>query len=261
VRAIAWSLAIYATLLGAVWCGQDRLLFHPTVLAPDHAFAFGDDVHEVGIEVPGARLSALHLRLPAPRGVIVFLHGNAGSLDSWFTNTAAWRRANYDLFMIDYRGFGKSTGAIESEAQLRADARAAWDHVAPQYEGKPRVVYGRSLGTALAAGLAAEVQPDLTVLVSPYRSMVELGGEHYPWVPTALLRYPLRTEDDAARIEGPVVIFHGEGDTLIPISHAEAIAARVPHAELVRLPGAGHDDVHDHPRYREALTAALARLR
>ena len=94
---------------------------------------------------------ALHLRLPAPKGVVFFLHGNGGSLESWFINPEFYRRANYDLFMIDYRGYGKSTGQIESEAQLRADVRAAWATVAPQYAGRKVVFYGRSLGTGLAA--------------------------------------------------------------------------------------------------------------
>ncbi len=242
-----------------MWCGQERLLFHPTVLAPEHRFTYGDDVHEVVIDVPGAQLSALHLRLPAPHGVVVFLHGNAGSLQGWFSNAEFWRRANWDVFMIDYRGFGKSTGAIESEAELVADVRAAWDHVAPQYDR--HVVYGRSLGTALAAGLAADVQPDLTVLVSPYRSMVALGSEIYPWVPQFLARYPLHTDDAVARIDGPVLILHGDADTLIPIAHAEALVGLAHDGELVPLPGVGHDDVHESAVYREALVNALARLR
>jgi alpha-beta hydrolase superfamily lysophospholipase len=85
-----------------------------------------------------------------------------------------YRAANYDLFMLDYRGYGKSSGRIESEAQLRADVLAAWRTVEAQYAGKRKVIYGRSLGTALAAGLAAEVQPDLTILVSPYCDMAQL---------------------------------------------------------------------------------------
>lgn len=257
---LALLAGTYAAVLAAIWWGQERLLFHPTVLPGEHRFAFGDDVHEVAIDVHGAQLSALHLRLPNPHGVVFFLHGNAGSLESWFVHTEAWRAANWDLFMIDYRGFGKSGGVVESEAQLRADVLAAWNHVAPSYEGQPRVIYGRSLGTALAAGLAAEVQPDLTILVSPYRSMVALGAELYPWVPTFLSRYPLRTEDDAARIAGGLLVLHGDADTLIPYAHAEAIHARAPTSELVRLPGAGHDDVHDHPEYRRALRQALDRV-
>jgi len=127
------------------------------------------DIHEVAIDVPGAWLSALHLKLPNPKGVVFFLHGNAGSLENWFVNPEFYRHANYDLFMVDYRGYGKSTGRIESEAQLRADVCAVWATVVPQYTGRKVVVYGRSLGSGLAAGLAAEMgsanhPPDLTVL-------------------------------------------------------------------------------------------------
>ena len=81
-------------LLAALWWGQERLLFMPTVLPAEHRFDFGADVHERWIDVPGARLNALHLRLPAPRGVIFFLHGNAGNLQSWFVNADFYRRAN-----------------------------------------------------------------------------------------------------------------------------------------------------------------------
>ena len=75
------------------------------------------------------------------------------------------------IVMMDYRGYGKSTGRIESEAQLNADARAVWARYAPRYRGRKVVFFGRSLGSGLAASLAAQEQPDLTLLVSPYRSM------------------------------------------------------------------------------------------
>jgi acetyl esterase/lipase len=78
--------------------------------------------------------------------------------------------------------------------------RAAWAAVAPRYAGKRVVLFGRSLGTGLAAGLAAELQPDLTVLVSPYTSLRALAAEHYRWVPTALLRYPLATDELLPRV-------------------------------------------------------------
>jgi hypothetical protein len=138
--------------------------------------------------------------------------------------------------MLDYRGYGKSSGRIESEEQLRADVRAAWQAVAPQYAGKRTVIYGRSLGTALAAGLAAEVQPDLTILVSPYCSMRQLMRQHHPLLPPALLRYPLATCADAVRIDGPLLLVHGEQDTLIPIGTASNWRQRYQHARLFAWP-------------------------
>ncbi len=264
LSALAIGLGVAATcwavLVGALYLWQERLLFQPLPLPQSYPFAYGSDVREVSVEVPGARLNALHLTLPRPRGVVFFLHGNAGNLASWFTNADFYRRANVDLFMLDYRGYGKSTGRIESEAQLRDDVRAAWRAIAPRYAGLPRVIYGRSLGTALAAGLAAEVQPELTILVSPYRSMQAMASEHYPWVPGAALRYPLRTEDDAARIHGPVWLVHGEQDSLIDMSHSEAIRERVPQAKLLRVPGAGHNDLQRFDVYTDALREMLLRL-
>jgi pimeloyl-ACP methyl ester carboxylesterase len=249
----------YGGLLAWYYGFQERVLFQPTVLPADHRFDLGD-VEELSIDVDGATLSALHLKLAEPNGVVFFLHGNGGSLASWFTNTEPYRAANYDLFMLDYRGYGKSSGRIESEAQLRADVLAAWKVVAPRYEGKRKVIYGRSLGTALAAGLAAEVQPDLTILVSPYCSMAELMHTHYSYLPTAILRYPLATCDAVPRIRGPVMLMHGELDTVIPIGQSEHLLDLAQDARLVRLPAAGHNDIHQFDEYKIELQRALKAL-
>jgi pimeloyl-ACP methyl ester carboxylesterase len=248
---------LYAVLLGLVWWQQERLIFLPSRLAVDHRFDFGADVHEAWVDVPGARLNALHLRNAQPRGVAFFLHGNAGSLDSWFTNAEFYRRLNLDLFMLDYRGYGKSSGRIASQEQLEADVRAAWASIAPRYAGLRRVVLGRSLGSALASGLAAELQPELTVLVSPYESMAALAAEHYRWVPQALLRYPLRTDEALSRVRSPVLLVHGERDSIIGPEHSQRLVAAAPHAELVLIPGAGHNDLQQFPAYLDALAARL----
>ncbi|WP_374565421.1 alpha/beta hydrolase [Ideonella sp.] len=269
-RALRWlaalavvPLLLYLAALTWLWFRQERLLFHPDPWpSQDPPALAAPDVHTVWVDVPGARLHALHLQQPGARGLVFFLHGNGGNLASWFVNTDFYRRAGYDLFMLDYRGYGRSSGQIASEAQLMDDVRAAWRQVSAQYTGRPVVVYGRSLGTGLAAQLAAEVDPALTVLVSPYRSMAALAGEHYPMVPAAVLRYPLRTDEVVARIRGPVWLVHGERDNLIPLAHSEALraAAGAQHAHLLRLPEAGHNDVHEFPAYLDGLRAELARL-
>ena len=257
-------LLLYAAGLAWLWFQQERLLFAPTVLPPGKLLSMAPDVHEVGIDVPGARLSALHLRLPNPKGVVFFLHGNGGSLETWFVNPEYYRRANFDLFMIDYRGYGKSTGQIESEQQLRADVRIAWSGIAAQYAGRKVVLYGRSLGSGLAAGLSAELQggraPDLTVLVSPYRSMLALAAEHYRWVPQYLLRYPMRTDAAVAQIRGPLLLIHGEHDALIAPRHSEALKALAPHASFALIARAAHNDLQDFDDYLGVYARALAAL-
>lgn len=249
----------YAALLTVLWWGQERLLFRPRPLPESHRFERGADVHEAWVEVPGARLHALHLRLRQPRGIVFFLHGNAGNLQSWFVDVEVYRRLNFDLYMLDYRGFGKSSGRIGSQAELEADVRAAWNSIAPRYAGKRRILHGHSLGSGLAAGLAAEVQPELTVLLSPYSSVADLAREHLPWVPPALLRYPLRSDLALARVRTPVLLIHGQRDTRIPPVHSHRLQAVQPAAELLLVPGASHGDIHRHPVYLDALAAALAR--
>ncbi len=259
-RLAGWALTaalLWAGLVAALWFRQEWLIFRPHTLPADWVFDKGADVHERWIDVPGGRLNALHLKLPAPDGVVYFLHGNGGSLEGWFVNLDAYRRANLDLFMIDYRGYGKSPCCITSQAQLHADVRAAWQAIAPAYAGKTRVFYGRSLGTGLAAVLAAEVQPELTILASPYLSMAALADEHYAWVPQAVLRYPMRTDEALVRVTTPVLMLHGTEDRLIDVSHARRLKALRPQTTLVEIAGAAHNDVSRFDAYREAVAAAL----
>ncbi len=267
IRVAIWvvlALAAVTVLAGAgLWFKQERLLFKPVVLSADTVLAPAPDTHEVSVPVDGATLSALHLKREGAKGLVFFLHGNAGNLQSWFVNTDFYRQANFDLFMVDYRGYGKSTGDVASEAQLRADVRTAYAMVGPQYAGRKVVVYGRSLGSGLAAGLAQDTQfrpPDLTVLVSPYSSLVALTAEVYPLVPEFMIRYPLRTDRLVGQISSPLLLFHGAADTFIAPSHSAVLKAIAPQAELVLVPGAGHNDLQNFPVYRARLAAALSAL-
>jgi hypothetical protein len=262
---LAAAGCVYTAAIGWLWLRQERLMFEPTTLPPDWVLATDPDVHELWIDVPGARLSAAQLRLPDPRGVVFFLHGNSGNLTDCLIDMDAFRQVNFDVVMFDYRGYGKSTGCIASEEQLRADVRAVWAEFAKQYEGKRVVISGQSLGTGLAAGLAAELcaagrTPDLTLLVSPYSSGRALADELYPWVPRQVLRYPLHTVEDAMRLQGPLMLIHGDKDELIGIHHSEALRTAVPNAQLLRIEGGGHNDLHKFPIFREALAGVLACL-
>jgi fermentation-respiration switch protein FrsA (DUF1100 family) len=101
------------------------------------------------------------------------------------------------------------------------------------------------------------LQPELTVLISPYESLAALAAEHYRWVPQALLRYPLRTDAAVARIQSPLLLVHGERDSLIEPKHIERLLVLAPHAERVLIQGAGHNDLQLFPAYLEALAARL----
>jgi uncharacterized protein len=258
LAAVLLGAALYAGAIGWLWWRQEAMIFRPEPLAADAVLATEADVVERYLDVPGARLNLLELRLPQPRGVVFFLHGNSRNLKTWFVNTELYRQAGYDLVMMDYRGYGKSSGHIDGEAQLMADVRAVWADVAPRYAGLQRVIYGRSLGTGPAAQLAVDLQPELTVLVSPYRSMLALALDRYPYIPDVVLRYPLRSDAALAQVRTPVLLVHGTADTLIPPAHSAALQALAPQARTVLIEGAGHSDIHQHPAYLALLKQALA---
>jgi pimeloyl-ACP methyl ester carboxylesterase len=268
-RGIAFSaptlLLVWSLLVAALWWGQERLLFEPKALGSNQAID-APDVTQDWIDVPGARLHAIHFRQPLvdgvrrTKGLIFYLHGNVGNVATWFVQPSFWRDSGYDLYMLDYRGFGKSTGRIQSEAQLHADVLTAWDHVAPGYAGLKTVIYGRSLGTGLAVHLAAIVQPDLLVLVSPYASMTAVMNVHYPWVPDAILRYPLASDRYINQVQHATLIFHGLRDTVIPAAQAEVLLNRARHGELILLPNVGHGDVHEDAIYQDTLRRRLRDL-
>ena len=123
----------YAILLGALYVGQESLIFPGTPLPADHRFSFDQPFEEIRVPVPGGSLDALLFPQPKTRGLVFYLHGNRGNLQSWTTGLDFYRRARYDLFVFDYRGYGRSEGRNVDEAQLDADVRAAWNAIAPRY--------------------------------------------------------------------------------------------------------------------------------
>ena len=258
LRVATASILAYSLMLGYLYAAQESLIFVGTKLPADHEFEFDLPYRELTIDVDGAALNALHFLQPDPRGLVFFLHGNGGNLRSWTTGADYYQRVNYDMFMLDYRGYGKSTGEIVSEKQLHADVRVAWDTIAPEYAGKPIVLYGRSLGAALAVRLATEVEPDLVILVSPFSSMLAMASAQYPIVPTALVRYPLRSDEIIANVQAPIVFVHGDRDTFIPIDHSIELRELATSAtSLLTIEGADHYDIHRYSSYLEGLADVL----
>lgn len=250
---------LYGGVAGSFYAGQEKIIFRPVPLPAAHSFTL-EQTNEVIIPVEGATLSALHFKQANAKGVIFFLHGNGGNLTSWLKTTDFYRKNNFDLFMIDYRGYGKSSGSIDSEAQLHADVLAVWKHVAPEYEGKKRVIFGRSLGTTLAAKLATEVHADWTVLVSPFYNIDAMRRDYYSWLPAALMRYSFTTDQWLPNVKSPITIIHGDRDEMIAYSHAERLQAIVPRAELIKIDGGTHLNLHHLPQYIDALSERLVKL-
>ncbi|RTQ46741.1 alpha/beta fold hydrolase [Hymenobacter gummosus] len=264
MKLLLWLLgiagALYVLVCLMLYFQQEHLLFFPTRLPADYRFRFPGRWQERWITAPdGVKLNGLLFRAEGPRrGLVFYLHGNGGALDGWGDVAPLYTALGYDVFLLDYRGYGKSPGRIGSEAQLKADVEAAYRQLTADYPEQQTVVLGYSLGTGLAAWLAARHQPRLLVLQAPYYSMQDMARSHYPWVPGFLVRYPLRTYEVLPRVQAPVLLFHGTADEVIyPASSAKLRALLPASARLVELPGAGHNGMTDNPQYQRTIRAVL----
>jgi len=281
VRILTWiGAAVVAWGIVCAWYyfRQESVIFQPSRLSTGHDYRFDRPFEEQWIVVePGVELNALlfpasrpQTSEPAdgspPRGspVVLYLHGNAGHLQDWGWHADLYVEAGHDFLVIDYRGYGKSGGRIDSEAQLQADVDRVWEWTTARYTPADVTLVGYSLGAALAARLACEAEPPPArlVLLAPFYSARDMARRLVPYVPIGLLRYPLRTDLALAECppELPVTIFHGEGDRTVPVSQGRRLAEPAPgRARFVALPGTGHQDVVDSPVFRGEMRALLAR--
>ena len=252
------SLLSYSFVLWGLYHYQETLIFPALPLSQHYKFNFKEPFEELSIPVEGGKLNALHFKQPDPKGLVFFLHGNGGNLKNWATGADFYQRTNYDMFIFDYRGYGKSSGRIQSQGQLHADVQLAWDFIVPKYAGKPIVIFGRSLGTGLAVELARKENPELLVLVSPFTSMVALAQAQFPLAPSWALRYPFRTDKLISDVRSRTVLIHGSEDNLIPMFHSEKLFSllQAP-SKLLIVEGAGHNNIHKFASYLNSLAAEL----
>lgn len=258
-------LALASLVVFGVWAlfnlylylHQERLLFYPTPMAEKARLVFPRPAEEYFIPVAGARLHALRFTTPKARGVVVLFHGNAGNLASWGSALEPFVDRGYDAVAVDYRGYGKSSGRIESEKQLLADAEAVYQWVLARYPEGKVILCGRSLGSALAVHLAARHKPRRLILQSAYFSMLDVKRRIYPYVPGFVLRYPLRIDRWITAVTCPVDFIHGQIDQLIPYSSSERLLPLVQGEKRLFPIDAGHDDLTDSAAYDAALDVVL----
>ena len=250
--------ASYILVCSGLYFQQNELIFHPEVLAADFRFSFPQSFSEVNVPVEGARLNALHFTVAQPRGVVLFFHGNAGSLRRWGEVAESFTHRGYDSFAFDYRGYGKSSGKIKTERQLHDDADRVYAYMRERYAAENIIVYGRSLGSGIAAQLAVRHTPKMLILETPYFSLKDLTATFYPYVPGFLLKFPLRTDLALPQVKSPVYLIHGTRDAVVPYASSERLLPLIASTkEMVAIPGGEHNGLRLTPTYNAALDRFL----
>jgi alpha-beta hydrolase superfamily lysophospholipase len=258
LQGLLFLLSCYALGCCVAYWLQETLIFHPTVLTKDYTFRFETDYEELYLEVaPNVHLHALRFRAENSKGIVFYVHGNAGSLQDWGSLSSLYISLGYDLFMFDYRGFGKSDGKIKSQEQFFDDVQILYDYVKEEWDEKQIIVEGFSIGTATAAKIAVENNPRHLILKAPYYSLVHLIKSRHPYLPTLLLKYQFMTIDFLKQVTCPTTVFHGTADELIPVSNAERLSKEISSVDFIVIPDCLHNDIPYSSLYQDKMQRIL----
>jgi len=267
-----WNILIpvaiaYAAVMALVFFFQSRLVYYPGVgremaVTPQ---AYGLRFESVEIRTAdGESLAAWWVPAEGARGTVLFFHGNAGNISHRLDYLQMFHRLRYSTLIVDYRGYGMSTGS-PSEKGTYLDAEAAWDYARHSRMALPQdiVIAGESLGGAVATWLAAKENPRAVILLSTFTSVPDLGAQVYWFLPVRLLsRIRYDNRENLKRISAPVFIAHSRDDDVVPYAHGKKLfeAANEPKAFL-EMSG-GHNDgfIFTRPEWVAALAAFLNEL-
>lgn len=249
----------YAALLVLVYLIQEQIIFKPEKLHKDFVYKYDIPFRELNFDVePGVSINGLHFTCANPLGLILYFHGNTRSIKGWAKYAKDFYRYNYDVVLVDYRGFGKSTGK-RSEKDMLSDMQFVYDTLAVQYAEHHLIVYGRSLGSGFAAKIASDNNPRYLILDSPYYNFKKVVERFLPFLPMRyLLRFHLRTDKWIVHVNCHTYILHGTKDLLIPIRNSEKLQQLNPRKiTLVRIEGGGHNNLPSFPGYHNIIRDIL----
>ena len=252
-------LALYIIVCGLLYAFQEKLIFFPQKLEKNHQFSFNQKFEEINVKtIDGISLNGLLFRADSSKGLIFYLHGNAGSLSSWGGVAETYTDLNYDIFILDYRGYGKSEGSINGQEQLFQDVQTAYDELKKKYREDKIIVLGYSIGTGPAAKIASTNNPELLILQAPYYNMTDLMRHTYRIIPTFILKYTFETNEFIKNCNMPIVIFHGNQDRVIYYGSSVKLKEQFKEQiSLITLEGQGHNGMTDNPAYKVAIQKLL----
>ncbi len=259
-KSVLGLLVFFIFLMAMLTFFQEKLIFLPTKLPQDFKYVFEEDFEEFFLtSADGARLNALHFKAKSPKGLILYFHGNAGDLSRWGEIAAYFVDKEYDIIVMDYRTYGKSTGKL-SERALYGDAQLFYDHVKKSHEENNIILYGRSLGSAMATYLCSQNQPKKLILETPFYSLAEVAKERFPFLPVqSLMRYEFPSYRYMKDTECPVYIFHGTNDGVVPYESGKRLFehVRTKTKRFFTIEGGGHNNLIEFEAYDEAIDSIL----
>lgn len=248
----------YSVILAVMYFKQDSMIYQPEKEIWQTPKNIGLEYEEIILKTKDLiTISGWYIPAQNEIGVILFCHGNAGNISDRLDSIRIFNSLGLSVFIFDYRGYGKSEGK-PSEQGTYLDAEAAWDYLlnVKQKQSYKIVLFGRSLGGAVAAELALRNNPAGLIVESSFTSAPDLGAGFYPWLPVKLIsKFRYSTIDKIGLINCPKLVIHSPADEIIPFEHGRALYAKAsPPKEFLEIRG-GHNEgfLASGGTYREGL--------
>lgn len=259
-RVLKFLLVLYIMIGASLYFLQEKILFLPTTLAQDYNYQFSASFEELFFKTAeDVSINAIHFKTENPKGVLLYFHGNAGDLSRWGIVGEHFVSLNYDVLIMDYRTYGKSTGKL-SEQGFYDDAEFCYNYLLESYSEEDIVLYGRSLGTGIATYLASKHQPRQLILETPYYSILDVAKHRFPIFPVKkLLKYEFPSNEFITNVNCPITMFHGTDDSVIPYSSAQKLNSVAPQNNTLftTIEGGSHNNLISFEKYKEGVKALL----
>ena len=249
-------LGIYIVISLLLFFLQDYFMFKPEKLPKDFHFHYDNqEIEEYNIDTrDGAIINGLRFKTKDPKGVVFYLKGNSKSIKGWGKFAVDFTRHGYDVIMVDYRGFGKSTGKRTQKA-VKRDLQVIYNKIKENVAEKYIILYGRSLGSGFATKLASMNQPRMLILDAPYYSLSKVAKRYLPFMPlSVMIKFPMPTYKWLQYVQCPVHIIHGTDDKLIPFKTSVKLSKIKPKlTTLHSIIGGGHKNLNTFESYHKIL--------
>lgn len=263
-RILKWAQTLFITyvILGVVlFMLQEKFLFHPRALPADYNYKFDAPFREINLPVSDKKnINIIQFSVPDSmcRGVVLFFHGNMKNIERYASYAPLFTKNHYEVWMLDYPGFGKSTGE-RSEQIMYDDAQTLYQMAKARFSADSILLYGKSLGTGIAAYLAATKNCRRLILETPYYS-IDAMIDHYAFIyPVSLMtKYHFPTHEFVERMGEPVSIFHGTNDGTVPYKNAKRLMRIAPAgSELITIEKGKHNNLAQFPLFQQKLDSLL----
>lgn len=251
-------VGVIAGILFSIYFLQERLIFSPVRLPRDYKFPF-ENCEELFYQVEdGVDLNCLLFKSEESKGLIFYVHGNADNLRYWGDFADFFLERGYDVFMYDFRSFGKSRGKLKNERSMQRDNKILYRRMVDLYGEENIIVYGFSIGTGLAARLANRNHPKMLILEAPYDNFISLIKYHKAYLPASwITKYHFRINRYLADINCPTHIFHGTEDRKVPFYLGERLRDLNSKVIFHAVIDATHSDMQSMPYFQKKMSELL----